>query len=178
MTFQAIDRGSIHKRVDRAVRIAGKIESEIHLIATSILLHTQQHGDYTAAVTLLNGLPRGTRVKALAFWFKHFSSEKLTFSVNEDKQYVGKLDKDRSESDFKIDEAWQTTFADLTNEVEPKSLTVEKLIKTMTRNAVNTEMHDDGITPKVTPEARELASKIVAFVRDQGYDQKGRKRAA
>jgi len=171
--FTAIDRGSIHKRVDRCVRIAGKVESEIHLIATSILQHTQQHGDYTAGVTLLNGLPRGTRVKALAYWFKHFSNGKLLFKVDDEtKLYVGKLDKDRDESDFKIDDAWATTFADLTNEVEPKSLTVEKLIKTLSRNATNSEMHDDGVTPKVTAEARELASKIVAFVRENGYDRK------
>ncbi len=165
MELKFVSRSDIHKRVARCVRIGVKVEAEIHILACSILMHTRDHGDYTAGEALLNGLPRGTRVKALAFWFKHFSNGKLTFKVNDENKYVGKLDKDRDEGDFKLDDAVGMTFADLTNEKAPTSVTVQSLLSGIKSKATNAELNDDG-SPKVTPEARDVASKILAFVRD------------
>lgn len=162
-----LTRSQVTTRAARAIRIAGKIESEIHLIATSILAHTQEHGDYSQALVLLNGLPRGTRVKALAFWFKHFSNGKLSFKVDdESKLFVGTLDKDRSESDFDIESAYETSFADLTTEREPVAKTVEKLLRSIVKAASAT---DDK---EVTPEARQWASSVVKLVREAGLDPK------
>lgn len=173
MSLQYISRGEISKRVATIVTSAVSLQSDIHLAACSILEHTREHGDYTAAETLLNGLPNGQRVKALAFWFRHFSNGKLTFKKDEaTKSYVGVLQKAREDADFRMDEACETSFADLTNEQEPKSVTVESMVRNLSRSATNADMHKDGITPKVTPEARALASKIIAFVRDNGLDKK------
>ena len=172
MEFQFVSRGDVHKRVARVVRISGKIESEIHLLACSIMEHTRVHGDYTAGEALLNGLPKGQRVKALAFWFRHFSNGKLSFKVDDStKQYVGKLDKQRTDADFNMEGCIATSFADLTNEQAPVSVTVKSLLSGLKSKATNAEMHDDGITPKVTPEARDVASKILQFVRDNGLDK-------
>jgi hypothetical protein len=172
-TIQLIGRGEIAARVSKIVTGAQNLQADIHLAACSILDHTREHGDYTAGEALLNGLPNGQRVKALAFWFRHFSNGKLTFKRDEaTKLYVGVLQKARDDADFRIDEACETSFADLTNEQEPKSVTVESMVRNLSRSATNAEMHKDGKTPKVTPEARALASKIVAFVRENGLDKK------
>lgn len=172
MEFQFVSRSDVHKRVARVCRIGVRIEAEIHLLAVSIMEHTRAHGDYTAAEALLNGLPRGQRVKALAFWFKHFSNGKLTFKIDDtSKQYVGKLDKQREDADFDIEACIATSFADLTNEQAPVSVTVKSLLSALKSKATNAEMHNDGVTPKVTPEAREVASKILQFVRDAGLDK-------
>lgn len=152
---------------------AKRIESELHVIACSILDHTRLHGDYTQAETLLNGLPRGTRVKALAFWFKHFSNKKLIFTVDAaTKLYSGELKKDRDDADFNIAEAMAMSFADLSNEKDPSSVTIDSILRNLSRNATNTDLHDDGVTPKVSPEAREWASKVVGLIRGAGLDPK------
>ena len=168
--FKFVSRGDVSKRVARVCRIGVRIESEIHLLACSILEHTRLHGDYTAGEQLLNGLPRGTRVKSLAFWFKEMSNGKLAFKIDDSKKYVGDLKKDRNDEDFKMDAAVATTFADLTNEVAPVSVTVKSLLSSLSRKATNAEMFDDGVTPKVTPEARDVASRILAFVKENKLD--------
>ena len=169
--FNFVSRSVIASRVARVCRIGVRVESEIHILAVSIMEHTRLHGDYTAAEALLSGLPLGTRVKALAFWFKHFSNGKLTFKIDDtSKLYVGKLDKDRNDADFKMEECIATSFAKLTNEVAPVSVTVKSLLSGLKSKATNAEMHNDGITPKVTPEARDIASKILQFVKDNKLD--------
>ena len=171
MDFQFVSRGDVHARVTAVCALSVKAQAEIHLLACSIMEHTRAHGDYTAAEALLNGLPRGTRVKALAFWFKHYSNGKLTFKIDDaTKQYVGKLDKQRDDSDFNIAGCIETSFADLTNEQAPVSVTVKSLLAGLKSKATNAEMHSDGITPKVTVEAREVASRILAFVKENKLD--------
>jgi hypothetical protein len=131
--------------------------------------HTQEHGDYTAGEALLNGLPRGTRVKALAYWFRHFTNGMLTFKVDpETKLYVGRLDKNRDATDFKIDEACELSFADLTNEKNVESATVESIFKMLRNKATNAQNFDGTDVPQVTPEARAVASKLLAFADEAG----------
>jgi hypothetical protein len=169
--FTLYTQSQVASKVARIVRIAGRVEAEVHQIACSILDHTRAHGDYTQALVLLNGLPRGTRVKALAFWFKHYSSNKLIFTFAKG-EWTAELKKDRKDSDFNVTEAMGTTFADLTNEKDPVSVTVESILRNLNRNATNTDMHEDGTTPKVSPEARAFASKLVLLAREAGLDPK------
>lgn len=170
MSFTLYSQSQVASKVARVVRIAGRVEAEVHVIACSILDHIRAHGDTTQALVLLNGLPRGTRVKALAFWFKHYSTSKVIFTFA--KEWTVELKKDRTDEDFKISEAMETTFADLTNEKDPVSVTVESILRNLSRNATNTDMHDDGKTPKVSPEARAFASKLVLLAREAGLDPK------
>ena len=171
MSIVFISRSEIVDRVNAVVQTAQKAEAEIHLCAVSILEHTRLHGDYTALETLCNGLPRGTRVKALVYWVKHFTNGKLTLKQDDKKQWVGNLSKDRDDSDFRIDAAIATTFADLTNEKSVESVTVASLIKAMRSKATNADYFEGTTIPKVTPEARAAASKVVAFMIEQGMDK-------
>lgn len=152
---------------------AALIQERIHIIGCSTLDHIRAHGDTTGACALLNALPKGQRVKALGHWFKTFSSGKAVFLFDKGAQtWNCKLSKQRTDADFKIEDACATTFADLTDERDPVSVTVESMLRNLTRNSTNDELHDDGLTPKVSPAAREFAAKLVAFARSEGYDKK------
>lgn len=152
---------------------AAAIQERIHVIGCSTLDHIRAHGDTTGACALLNALPKGQRVKALGHWFKTFSSGKAVFLYDKAAGVWNcKLSKGRTDSDFKVEDAMATSFADLTEERDPVSVTVESMMRNLVRNSTNDELHDDGITPKVSPAAREFAAKVVAFAREQGYDKK------
>lgn len=147
---------------------ARSVQERIHECGCSALDHVRAHGDTTGFVALLNALPNGQRVKALAYWAKHFSSGKLVMTFDKKaKTWVAKLSKDRKDSDFGIESAMLTTFADLTEEQEPKSMTVEALIKKLTTASTNSENFDGTDIPKVEPAARALAAELVAFVRSK-----------
>lgn len=161
-------QGDLMKAIPLLAKSARDVQDLIHQCGCSALDHVRAHGDTTGFVALLNALPNGQRVKALAYWAKHFSSNKLVLTFDKKaKSWVAKLSKDRSDLDFKITEAIQTSFADLTEEQEPKSMTVEMLIKRLTTASTNSENFDGTDIPKVEPAARALAAKLVAFVREQ-----------
>lgn len=147
---------------------ARDVQSMIHQCGCSALDHVRAHGDTTGFVALLNALPNGQRVKALAYWAKHFSNSKLVLQFDKKaKTWVAKLAKDRKDEDFNVQGAMETSFADLTEEQEPKSMTVEALIKKLTTASTNSENFDGTDIPKVEPAARALAAKLVAFIRSQ-----------
>lgn len=152
---------------------ADSVQERVHLYAVSGLDHVRAHGDTTGVVALMNALPRGQRVKALAFWFKKFSNSKLILTMDKDsKVWAAKLSKQRVDGDFDIEGAEAVTFADLTDEKDPQSTTVEGLIKSLVGKSTNSENFDGTEIPKVTPEARKLAAALVAFARANGYDPK------
>jgi hypothetical protein len=171
--FTLMSQADVVKAIPVLAADAATVQERIHVIACSTLDHVRAHGDTTGCVALCSALPKGQRVKALAHWFKHFSSNKLILTW--DKKlgaWAAKLSKDRSDQDFKVTESMETTFADLTEEREPVSVTVESMLRNLTRNSTNTEMHDDGITPKVDPAARAFAAELIAFARSKGLDKK------
>jgi hypothetical protein len=149
---------------------ANEVQADIHVAACSCLDHVREHGDTTGMVKLFNALPNGQRVKGLAAWVSNFSSKKLIMAQDDNKVWVAKLASKhkREDTDFNISGACEVTFADFSQERDPVSMTVERLIKTLKRNATNTETHADGITPKVTPEARDAASKLYQAAIDLG----------
>lgn len=153
------------RRITRLGRIAGKVEAEIHLLAVSSLDHIREHGDTRNATALCQSLPKGQRVEALMFWFKHFSNKKVLLRRDSKTGVIlCQLEKDRDEADFDIVAASQTTFADLTAEKAPgKTLTVSDLLNLLKQKANNTKLNDDG-SPKVAESARELASDLLAYV--------------
>jgi hypothetical protein len=162
MGIQRYTMGDLAKVVKSLCGKASEVNNEIHVCAVNILEHTLQHGDYTNGVALLNGLPRGQRVKALAFWFSHFSNGKLRFELGND-GWVGKLSKDRADSDFDIQGAEAMHFQDLTSEKDPKSLTVKALIKQLTNKATNAKDFEGTDIPEVEPAARAVASRLLAL---------------
>ena len=160
-------RSQIASRVARIVRVAGKVDGELHVVLCSILDHTREHGDYTALLPLLNGLPAGVRKQGIVAWLSHFSNKKLIARLDtKSKQWVCDLAKDRQDSDFDIVGAMAVTFGDFKPEPVPTTLTLALLIKMLEQKATDSKMNEDG-SPKVAPEAKDMASKLVAFARTQ-----------
>lgn len=139
---------------------ARNVQATIELIGCSALAHMRDHGDYRTAVQLMNALPNGQRVQALAVWFREFSSNKFTVSFdNKVGQWVGKLKKERTAEDFRVEEAMETSYADFTKERTNRTMGVTQLLSYLKRVANNTDNNPDG-TPKVDAATRALASKL------------------
>ena len=151
---------------------AHSVQERIHVIACSTLDHIRAHGDTRGAVELLNALPRGQRVKALAYWYKEFSGDKAVFVLDrESKLWECKLAKGRSDSDFRVEAAMATNFADLTTEKDPQSVTIESMLRNLKRQSENTENHDGTNIPKVSQAARDLARALLTYIRSNNLDK-------
>lgn len=161
-----IAKDSIMSRISSVAASARTLESDIHQLAYSTLDHIRDSGDYRGAVALLNALPKGQRVQALAAWYRHFSNGKITLRQDASKTWICAL-KDRTETDFDMEGAEGTTYADLTNEAAPKQLDVAAFVKRLEAVSTNdSTITVDGVEkPKVTPATRSLAAQVVAFVR-------------
>jgi hypothetical protein len=165
--MQLYTQSQIGSRVARIVRVAGKVDSELHVVLCSILDHTREHGDYTAILPLLNGLPNGVRKQAIVAWLANFSNKKLTAKLDsKSKAWTCELSKERADEDFDIVGAMAVTFGDFTAEPVPTTMTLALLIKMLEKKATDSTSNKDG-SPKVDSEAREMASKVVAFIRQQ-----------
>lgn len=163
MATEIMSKDACTKAIRQIGRIGVKLELHIHRVAVSALAHVRDHGDTTIATNLLNVLPKGQRVKALAYWFGHFSNNMLKLTQAKDQSWVAQLDKKRMESDFNVDGAAAVSFAELTAEKEPgKTFTEEQLIKKLKAWANEDGFFEDGITPKVSEGARDLAAAMVA----------------
>ena len=66
--------------------------------------------------------------------------------------------------DRATEKAMETTFADLTAEKDPKTLTLSQWLKSLRRTATNAENFDGTDVPKVSAELRAVASQVVAMV--------------
>ncbi|HXS14444.1 MAG TPA: hypothetical protein VN734_17225 [Acidobacteriaceae bacterium] len=175
-TIKLLTQSDLMKAVAELKTVAATVQDSIHVCACSGLDHVRAHGDTTGVVALMNALPNGQRVKALAFWFKKFSNSKLILTQDKStKVWAAKLSKQRLESDFDVAGAMEITFADLTDERDPQSTTVEGLLKSLVAKSTNSENFDGTDIPKVTPEARKFSAALVAFARANGYDPKAPK---
>lgn len=165
--MQLYTQSQIGSKVARIVRVAGKVDSELHVVLCSILDHTREHGDYTAILPLLNGLPNGVRKQGIVGWVSHFTNKKLIARLDtKSKAWVCELAKDRSPEDFDMIGAMAVTFGDFKPEPVPTTLTLALLIKMLEQKATDIKTNEDG-SPKVAPEAREMASKVVEFIRSK-----------
>lgn len=148
---------------------AASVQERIHIIGCSTLAHVRDHGDTRGVAALMNALPKGQRVKALGAWYRAFSNSKMIAKLDKDSGlWTIELNKTRKAEDFNVDGACEVTFADFTVERDPVSVTVDSLIRNLVRTANNTDTHDGTDVPKVSPEAREVAAKVVAFLTEQG----------
>lgn len=147
---------------------AATVQADIHLVGCSALAHMRDHGDYRTALQLMNALPNGPRVQGLAVWFREFSSGKFSLNFDsKEKTWKGSLKKDRTEADFRVDDAIEVSFADFTKERTPKQFDVMALVRFIKSKADNTETNPDG-TFKVSPAAREAASRLLKLAADNG----------
>ena len=158
--FQILDKAAIGKRIARIKRTGQALQQEIHVVAVNTLAHIRDHGDYTLAVNLLDALPNGQRVKALANWYRHFSGGAVTFNFAPGGEgWTGKLAKKRDADQFDIDRAITTTYGDLMPEKGYSTLTVAGILAMLKRKANEDGLNKDG-SPKVDPAARELLADL------------------
>lgn len=168
--IKLMTQGDVMKAIPLLAADAASVQERIHLIACSTLDHVRAHGDTTGCVALLNALPNGQRVKALAFWYKKFSDSKLILVKGSDKQWTAKLSKQRVDSDFKIAAGMATTFADLTDEKSPESMTIKSLLAKLTKASTTSENFEGTDIAKVEPAARAWAAAVIKLVRENGLD--------
>jgi hypothetical protein len=158
-------QGDTIKLIDSIGERAGDLQADIHTAAFNTLDHARVHGDYTGIERLMNKLPTGQRVKALAAWYRGFSTGKVSLSQkSKDSPWAVNKDRfaSRVDSDFDMTRAEETTFAEYTVERDPVTLTVEAFLKSLKRTAVNAANFDGTDIPKVAPAARALASRLLA----------------
>jgi hypothetical protein len=170
-TFTILDKAECGKRIKRIGSIGAKLQSEIHIVAVSTLAHIRDHGDYTLATALLDALPNGQRVKALAHWFGHFSDGAAVFAFDKNAGAWGcKLLKARTPEMFDIDGAYATSFADLVAEKGYSTLDVKGVLAYLKRKANEDGTNPDG-SAKVAEEARTLLSQL--FVKAEAITKGG-----
>jgi hypothetical protein len=159
-------QSEIGHKVQRIIKASQHVEGELHNVLCSILTHTAQHGDYTQLVPLMNGLANGTRKQGVIAWLKHFSGKQLIVRKDaETKQFVAQLDKGWSAEKFDLEGAYAVTFGDFTEEPEPKTLDIKALYKMLKAKAISDQTNKDG-SPKVAPEARVVASRLIAAMQE------------
>jgi hypothetical protein len=156
-----MNAADIGKRISKIARVGSSLQAEIHEIAVQTLGHIAAHGDYTLAVRLLDALPNGQRVKALAFWFNRFSGNAVTFSFDKDSGWQGKLKPKWNQETFDLDGAVKTTFADLVPEKGYNTLTMDRFRAYLRRQANNKDLNPDG-SPKVDRKVQDLCAGIYA----------------
>ena len=165
MTIKRLTVAEIDSAIAGIRTTGAAYELAVHTCAVQCLILVAEHGDWTKGADLLNAVPKGMRREGLSLWFTHFSNKKLRFQLDKDTQlYRGRLDSERTVADFNIDDANETTFADLTPEPKASTLTLEKLIASIERVANNTKRNADG-SPKVDETARASAAFLVAQFR-------------
>lgn len=163
--MKLLNQADCGKLIERITSASNTLVADVHLAGVSTLDHIREHGNYTGALQLLNGLNRGLRVKGLAEWYKKFSNSKFSPGLDQkSKQWKADLQKDRTDSDFDIEGAEAITFADFTTEPNYSTLTMEKFIKGLKRTASNTGCFPGTTIPKVSDNARALALTLVQSI--------------
>lgn len=145
---------------------AKALQAVIHTVACSTLVHVRDTGDTRGMLALVQALPNGQRVEGLKAWYTGMSSGAITFGKNNDTgETTVKLAKDRKPEMFLMEQAEATDFGSYTKEARPRTFTVEQLIKQLQAKADDTTLNVDG-TPKVSPEARMLAGRMLKSYND------------
>ena len=162
--FKIYEYDDLMKAVAKVGRDATELQATIHEVGLNCLLQLRDHNQSTPTANLLNALPNGTRVKALAHWFN--TNAKGAVNVARDPQskvWTVQLIKGRTPDMYKMDEAEATSFADLTEEREVAQFDEKALIAWITKKAKSTARLNDG-KPAVSDEAKALASRLLNFL--------------
>ena len=165
MFDKTMSQSAVADLIGKIAASAKEVQGYIHAAAWNCLEHIRVHGDYTNALRLLNALPNGLRVKGLAFWFKTMSTGKFRPLQDSKTKVYGceKLGADRSDADFLMERAEETTFAELTGEINPgTTYTLDKLIKKLKDVASETGLIEGTDKFKVEPAARAVAMTLYA----------------
>ncbi|MFI5397570.1 MAG: hypothetical protein ACHQ9S_18695 [Candidatus Binatia bacterium] len=160
-----LDAQGIAVSIANIAQTSSDVMNEIHQAAVSCLAHVRDHGDTTLAVRLLAVAPSGLRRNALAQWFKVYSSNKLSIGADKNGVWSAKLNPNRTEADFRVDDSMEVTFGDLMPEakVKDKPMTLEDLVKVIAKFTKNDKTLKDG-TPVVGPDLVKAAQKALSAI--------------
>jgi hypothetical protein len=167
--------------VSKIGKSSSAVQADIHQAACSAFNHAFTHGDNTGVRQLMDAVEpsKGIRRLAIAHWFNHFSDGKIVLSqekeVNADTGFKDwKINHDRFQGWDKcdvhtnltevIEEAMETSFADLVPEKAHTTLILKKFLKSLSRSATNRKMFDGTRIPQVSGEVNEVASMLVGIV--------------
>lgn len=150
----------------KAVSVGTKAnQAELHLILCSTLQHISMHGNTTNAVELLNSIANGLRVKSMDFWYRKFSGGAIGMKLDaKTKVWSCKMKDGWNASTFDIVGAMATSFADASTERAQTTLTLEDLLKYLTRVSTTTSLNKDG-SFKVAQDASRMAAKLNAYIK-------------
>lgn len=162
--IEILSVSAIGEVLDKIATTAKALQSQIHQCAVSALSHTFENGDYRSVTRLLNALPNGQRVQALAVWFAAMSDNMLeikkangAFSVSLVSGWKDKLG-DRAETLLEV--AMEQDYGSFTKESKPQAMTLEKLVKWLESKATANE-------DEVEPAAKVVAARLVADYKAQ-----------
>lgn len=163
MTIAILTQAQVAAGLPALRKSAEELTANIHQYAVSTLDHAREFGDYRGCLALLNALPKSQRVQGLAAWYREFSTNKISLKLVEG-SWIGEIRKDRTDGDFRMNEAAETTYADFTKEAAPKALTMAKFLASIEKVANNVETLPSG-ADKVPHEVKALAAQMIAMVR-------------
>jgi hypothetical protein len=150
------------KRIAKIAKVGESLQLEIHEVAVQTLAHIAAHGDYVLSLRLLNALPSGQRRQALAAWFRNFSGNQFSATLDKDTgSWVGKLAKGWTVEAFDMDGAERTSYGDFLPEKGYTTFTMESFLALIKRRANEDGLNPNG-TPKVEPQVREFCADLYA----------------
>lgn len=156
MKIEILSVSAIGEVLDKIATTSRALQAQIHQCAVSALSHTFEHGDYRSVTKLLNALPNGQRVQALAVWFQHFSNDALTIKkVSGSFSVVYDSNKLPQNVEEMLESAMEQDYGSFTKEAKPTAMTLEKMIKWLESKAT---ANDDDVEPA----AKAVATKLVA----------------
>lgn len=143
MPTALLKAATLEARIVEAVKSRSHMQAEEHELLFQAVMHAKEHGDTTFIAKMINDMPNGSRVEAMAEWVKaHFpiegrtdkndKGEKLK-NIHGRAKLVFKLKKDRKPDDWKMEKAWDTPFYDFTKPKVEAVFDVDSLVMVLDR---------------------------------------------
>lgn len=164
MTISILSKDKVQASI-KSIALRGKnFDTDVHNTAVQCLLHAKQHGDVSLMAKLVTVMPKSSRQLALIEWVNTFSPIVLRRNPKT-KMFEGKLVKGYTDANFKIDEANNTAFYDLTSEREPTQYTSDTFIRRLEGMIKAIERASENYSQEDMEKSRldELKQKFAAF---------------
>lgn len=140
----------IGKAITSVIRRVAKLDKDLHVIASSILMHADKHGDITLANKLIDAMPKSARKNAMRDWF--IAHGKFAWDEkNKNLAYA------KSKSTL-YDESQQRPFFAFTAEPEYKPFDMDAAIASLLKRAEKAIENGDAVDTTKLTAIRKLAT--------------------
>jgi hypothetical protein len=136
----------IAKRTARLSKVAVFVDTEIHLLACSVLAHVAKHRDTTLVTNLFMAMPKSAKRPALAKWFGAFAPMEVTpntGAVKLAKMYSEKWEVFTAEFPRIIEQAKATPFWDYKPETVKDDVTFKTAVTGLAKLLKSEQLTDD-----------------------------------